>query len=62
ARLLDLDFSAGHETLEVALFEEARVPWQHIAFQTIAMTLRHFFADRRQGNFGLHLEALTPPR
>ncbi|MFN3884339.1 MAG: NUDIX hydrolase [Rhodocyclaceae bacterium] len=61
ARLLDLNFAAGHETLETALFEEASVPWERIAFQTIALTLRHFFADRRRGSFGLHVEALTPP-
>lgn len=62
ARLLDLDFAAGHETLEVALFEETQVPWENIAFQTIAMTLRHFFADRRLGSYGLHVEAIARPR
>ncbi|MDA0225998.1 MAG: NUDIX hydrolase, partial [Proteobacteria bacterium] len=41
ARLLDLDFRPGEESLEVALFEEAAVPWQDIAFRTVGMTLRH---------------------
>ncbi|NWG31410.1 MAG: NUDIX hydrolase [Rhodocyclaceae bacterium] len=62
ARLLDLDFAAGHETLEVALFEEAGMPWEDIAFPTIAMTLRHFFADRRRGSFDLHVESLALPK
>jgi len=58
ARLLDLDFSPGSETLEVALFDEASIPWTMIAFTTVAMTLRHFFADRTRGVFGLHAEAI----
>jgi len=61
ARLLDLDFAPGEESLEVALFAEAEIPWNEIAFRTVAMTLRHFFADRARGNFTLHAEALTPP-
>lgn len=60
ARLLDLDFSPGEETLEVALFEEAAIPWQEISFRTVAMTLHHFFADRALGNFSLHAEAIVP--
>ncbi len=62
ARLIDLAFSAGSETLEVALFEENQVPWENIAFRTVAMTLQHFFSDRRQGRFDLHVEALSLPR
>lgn len=60
ARLLDLDFAPGEESLEVALFEESAIPWQEIAFRTVAMTLRHFFADRQRGSFELHTEALAP--
>jgi ADP-ribose pyrophosphatase YjhB (NUDIX family) len=61
ARLLDLDFSAGVETLEVALFDEAQIPWDEIAFRTVAMTLRHFFADRSRGFFVFHRAELSPP-
>lgn len=61
ARLLDLDFAAGGETLEVALFDEADIPWDLIAFRTVAMTLRHFFADRARGNFGMHIDAVVLP-
>ena len=35
ARLLDLDFKPGVESLEVALVEEAKIPWQEIAFRTV---------------------------
>jgi ADP-ribose pyrophosphatase YjhB (NUDIX family) len=58
ARLLDLGFAPGEESLEVALFDEAEIPWDAIAFRTVAMTLRHFFADRARGGFTLHAEAL----
>ncbi|OIQ97299.1 NADH pyrophosphatase [mine drainage metagenome] len=61
ARLLDLDFSPGIESLEVGLFSESEIPWQEIAFRTIALTLRHYFADRRTGSFGFHTSELPPP-
>ena len=58
ARLLDLEFSAGTESLEVALFSEAEVPWDDLAFPTVSKTLRLFFADlaaHRGGMpFGFH--------
>jgi ADP-ribose pyrophosphatase YjhB (NUDIX family) len=59
ARLLDLDFAPGEETLDVALFDETTMPWDEIAFRTVAMTLRHFFADRAHGCFGFHAEAIA---
>lgn len=51
AQLLDLDFSAGPESLEVSLFREAEIPWDEIAFRTVSTTLRHYLADRGSGNF-----------
>ena len=59
ARLLDLDFAPGHESLEVELFEEAAIPWQEIAFRTIGMTLQHYFEDRKVGSFGFHARDLV---
>jgi ADP-ribose pyrophosphatase YjhB (NUDIX family) len=56
ARLLNLDFKPGDETLEVALFEEARIPWKDIAFRTVGQTLKHWFADRRAGITSFHTE------
>lgn len=61
ARLLDLSFCAGVETLEVALFTEEQVPWDEIAFRTVAMSLRHYFADRKAGQFRFHSAELPPP-
>ncbi len=58
ARLLDLEFKPGVESLEVALFEEARLPWKDIAFRTVGLTLKRWFADRARGSFGFHAEDL----
>jgi ADP-ribose pyrophosphatase YjhB (NUDIX family) len=63
ARLLDLDFAPGAESLEVQLFKEADIPWEAIAFRTIGLTLRHFFEDRKAGSYGFHVRDLVyPPR
>jgi ADP-ribose pyrophosphatase YjhB (NUDIX family) len=54
ARLLDLDYAAGEESLEVALFAEADIPWDRIAFRTVQKTLEHYFEDRKTGHFPIH--------
>jgi ADP-ribose pyrophosphatase YjhB (NUDIX family) len=54
ARLHDIDFVPGPETIEARLFREDEVPWDELAFRTVRETLQCFFADRRQGQFGLH--------
>jgi ADP-ribose pyrophosphatase YjhB (NUDIX family) len=61
ARLLDLDFAPGEESLDVRLFREDEIPWDEIAFRTISQSLRHFFADRKAGHFGVHTGDLLPP-
>lgn len=53
-------FSAGPESLEVALFEEHEIPWDELAFTTIERTLRHFYADRLHNDFPLHISVVTP--
>ena len=60
ARLLDLDFSAGAETLETKLFDENQIPWEQIAFATVKRTLKLYFADRRNGKFGFHMGTIEP--
>jgi ADP-ribose pyrophosphatase YjhB (NUDIX family) len=59
ARLRNLEFKPGEETLEVALMEEGQIPWKEIAFRTVGMTLRHWFADRGRGAFGFHAEDIA---
>ena len=60
ARLLDLDFGAGAETLETRLVTEEEVPWSEIAFATVRNTLKHYYADRRKGEFGFHMGTIEP--
>jgi ADP-ribose pyrophosphatase YjhB (NUDIX family) len=60
ARLLDLKFAAGIETLEVRLFSEADIPWDRIAFRTVSTTLRLFFEDRSKGAYGTHTSEIGP--
>jgi ADP-ribose pyrophosphatase YjhB (NUDIX family) len=60
ARLLDLDFKPGEETLEVALYDESRLPWKDLAFRTVELTLRRWFEDRAKGSFGFHAEDILP--
>lgn len=58
ARLLDLDFAPGAESLEVRLFDEEDVPWDQLAFRTITRTLRNYYLDRKHGEFPVHVSAL----
>jgi len=63
ARLVDLRFGPGTESLEVALFDEADIPWEALAFRTITRTLRNFFLDRKLGAFPIRVSAIErrPP-
>lgn len=60
ARLLDLDFAPGLESLEVRLFAEPDIPWDHLAFRTVSTTLRLYFADRANAVFGTHHQSIAP--
>ncbi|MDR1935537.1 MAG: NUDIX hydrolase [Candidatus Accumulibacter sp.] len=61
ARMLDADFAAGEESLETRLFDEARIPWDRLAFRSVAFCLEAYFTDRRAGAFGFHETSLPPP-
>jgi hypothetical protein len=65
ARLRDLDFAPGVESLEVALFSEREIPWDELAFPTIRTTLELFFADRVKiregGRYGFHSQDIVRP-
>ena len=60
ARLIDLDFGPGTESLDVQLFPEADIPWQEIAFRTVSTTLRHYYTDRTAGTFAFHSGEILP--
>ena len=54
ARLLDLRFDPGPETIEAAMFTESQIPWEELAFRTTRVTLERYFEDVRKGQFGIH--------
>ena len=58
ARLVDLDFGPGPESLEVRLFREDEIPWEEMAFRTIGRTLCNYFLDRKLGTFPTRLSVL----
>lgn len=61
SKLLDLDFSPGVESLEVALFAEHEIPWDTLAFRPVKFTLQRYFSDRKNGNFPFFSADLAPP-
>ncbi|MBN2062605.1 MAG: NUDIX hydrolase [Deltaproteobacteria bacterium] len=54
-RLVDGNFGAGDESLEVRLFREEEVPWADLAFPVIRETLKFYFRDRLNGVFPFHI-------
>jgi ADP-ribose pyrophosphatase YjhB (NUDIX family) len=65
ATLLDLDYEAGTESLEVRMFAEPDIPWGELAFQTVSHTLQFFFSDaekvRHGGSYGFHTHDILKP-
>ncbi len=55
ARLTSDQFDPGTETMEAKLFTEDEIPWDEIAFRTVKETLECYFADRRTGQYGIHV-------
>lgn len=60
ATLRSAALDPGPESLEAALFREADIPWDGIAFATIERTLQLFLADRQRGHFGMHTCDIVP--
>ena len=54
SNLMDLDFSAGAESQEVALFARDEIPWDQLAFATIRYSLKYYFEDRENKHHKLH--------
>jgi ADP-ribose pyrophosphatase YjhB (NUDIX family) len=61
AKLLDLDFSPGVESLDVRLFAEQDIPWNQLAFRPVRSTLQDYFADRKAGHFQFRIASLSAP-
>lgn len=62
ARMTTPEFAAGDESLEVALFDEADVPWDELAFPVVRQTLEFYFSDRRDGDYPIRSRELIIER
>jgi len=62
ARLLNLDYSPGLESLEVKLVSAAEIPWDQLAFAMVKRTLEHFLEDRESGVFIPRFGDIHPPQ
>ncbi len=57
--LASLDFAPGIESLEVRLFRESEIPWDHIAFTVVNITLKHYFKDCKNQHFPVRMFDVT---
>lgn len=51
-------FAPGPESLVVELFDEARIPWDDMAFKVIKASLRRFLEERAIGTFTMSVDSL----
>ena len=54
ADVVDGKFGVGSESLDSGLFTEAEIPWDELAFPVVTDTLKHYFADRKNGTYPVH--------
>lgn len=52
------EYTATPESSEVGLFAENDIPWEHLAFPVVEITLRRFFQDRQAGTFTVRQETI----
>lgn len=50
-RLSGGTYGSGEESIECRLFAEHEIPWDELAFPTVAKTLKYWLEDRKTGNF-----------
>ena len=61
AKLAEPKFNPTFESSEVALFDEADIPWNELAFPVVELALHHFLSDRQSGNFVVHHDEIQRP-
>lgn len=59
AKLANLDFSPGIESLDVKLFDKQNIPWTELAFSVIRQTLIAYYNDKKRGSYSLQTGIIT---
>ena len=54
AKMSNLEFSVGQESLEVELYELSDIPWEQLAFAVVHETLRLYCQDAQRGEFRMY--------
>lgn len=57
--LRNAELNPGVETSETLFVSPDDIPWDQLAFHTVATTLEHYCADLKSGHFGLHHYSLS---
>ncbi len=62
ARVLSPALYPGPESLDAAFFALPDIPWDNLAFRTVATTLQHYLRDKPSGIFPVHHYDIPAPR
>ena len=62
AELISDTFGPGYESTAVALYDEAEIPWDALAFPVIRDTLKHYFDDRVSGTYPVRTQDIFVTR
>ncbi len=60
--LVDINFSPGEESLEVALFSEDEIPWKELAFTSSAVCITKYFENVKLKSEKVHIGQYTHPK
>jgi ADP-ribose pyrophosphatase YjhB (NUDIX family) len=60
APLLDCNYLAGSESLDVRLFREEEIPWDELAFTVVREALTLYFKDRAANEAIFHMGDISP--
>jgi len=59
-RLAAPEHAPGEESLEVALFAPAQIPWAELSFRSVTFCLEHYLDDSKRGHYTFHETELAP--
>ena len=60
ADMLNEEYRTTEESIEIRMFRPEEIPWEQIAFKTVAATLRHYLEHRDKDNIPLLETSILP--